>query len=195
MAARRRTRSDALEPAILDAAESLLEEAGPDGLSIRKIADRAKVAPMGLYTRFDGKHGVVDELFKVGFVRLAAVLREATSTQDPAAGLAEAALAYRRLALEHPARYQLMFLRAVPGYLPSHAALETVDAARSVLADAVRRRGERGALRVVDPDDAAGQLWAAWHGWVALELCGLVVADDPGGYERLVDLVLRGLAA
>ena len=118
MASRHRTPSEDLEPAILAAAEALLEELGPDALSIRRIAERARVAPMGLYTRFDGKHGVVDALFKEGFTLLGATIRATAAIGDPTAAFRAAGQSYRALALAHPARYRLMFLQVVRGFEP-----------------------------------------------------------------------------
>ncbi len=195
MAARHRTPSQALEPAILEAAESLLEEAGPAALSVRRIAERAGVAPMGLYTRFDGKFGVVDALFQEGFAALGATMRDHAADPDPLAGFRAAGTAYRALALAHPARYGLMFLHAVPGHTPSDEAVATADDAFRALVDVVRRCIEAGCLVTGDAVEMAQQVWAACHGWVSLELGGIsFAADQDGGYERLLDAIATGLA-
>ena len=196
MAARHRTPSGALEPAILAAAEALLEEAGPDALSIRRIAQRANVAPMGLYTRFDGKHGVVDALFMEGFAALAATIRATAAIPDPVSAFRAAGQAYRALALEHPARYGLMFLHAVPGFTPSSDAIETASGAFQALVETAARGVEDGSLHAAEPAAMAQQVWASCHGWVALELSGINFADDlDAGYDELLDLLLRGLAS
>ena len=196
MATRHRTPSDALEPAILRAAETLLEESGPEALSVRRIADRAHVAPMGLYTRFDGKYGVVDALFKEGYAMLAASIRETSADPDVVGAFRRAGGAYRELALEHPARYRLMFLHAVPGCTPSASAIETANDAFQALVGAAARCIDAGALRPADPAAIAQQVWATCHGWVSLELSGInFAADLEVGYAELLDLVLRGLSA
>ena len=195
MATRHRTPSQALEPAILEAAEALLEELGPQALSVRGIAERAGVAPMGLYTRFDGKFGVVDALFQEGFAALGAAMRAHADGPDPLAAFLAAGTAYRTLALAHPARYGLMFLHAVPGHTPSDEAVATADDAFRALVDAVRRCIDAGALAFGDPVEIAQQVWAACHGWVSLELGGICfVEDNDCGYERLLDLLVAGLA-
>jgi AcrR family transcriptional regulator len=195
MATRHRTSSEDLGPAILAAAETLLEELGPDALSIRRIAERAGVAPMGIYTRFDGKHGVVDALFQDGFALLATTMRATASVADPVAAFREAGRAYRELALAHPARYRLMFLQVIQGYEPTARALEIAHGAFEALVDAARRGVESGRWRPADPAEVAQQVWATCHGWVALELGGInFAADLAAGYDELLDLVLRGLA-
>jgi AcrR family transcriptional regulator len=196
MATRRRTPSDQLEPAILEAAESILEEEGPDALSVRRISERAGVAPMGLYSRFDGKLGVVDELFKEGFNELAATIRRACDTaDDPVVGFREAGLAYRALALAHPSRYRVMFDRPVVGYEPSEEAVVVATASFGTLVEAVTRCIDAERFTLVDPVIAAQQVWSACHGWVALELQGICFCDDPdAGYAGLLDVLERGLA-
>ena len=195
MASRRRTPSQELEPAILAAAEALLEELGPDALSIRRIAERARVAPMGLYTRFDGKHGIIDALFKEGFTLLGATIRATAAIGDPTAAFRAAGQSYRALALAHPARYRLMFLQVVRGFVPSDDAKAIAHDAFQALVEAAARCVDAGAMRPADPAAIAQQVWATCHGWVALELCGINFAADVGaGYAELLDLLLRGLA-
>ena len=41
-----------MEAALLASAAELLEQEGPDGLSVRRIAAAAGVAPMGVYNHF-----------------------------------------------------------------------------------------------------------------------------------------------
>ena len=59
-----------MESALLDAASELLEQEGPDALSVRRIAAAAGVAPMGVYNHFASKFGIIDALFMDGFGRL-----------------------------------------------------------------------------------------------------------------------------
>jgi AcrR family transcriptional regulator len=194
---RRRTPSDQLEPAILEAAEAILEEGGPDALSVRRIAERAGVAPMGLYSRFDGKLGVIDALFMEGFAELGSTIRAASeSAVDPVAGFRDTGLAYRALAVAHPSRYRVMFLGPVAGYEPSVRAVEVATAAFGALVDAVARCIDAGTFEHVDAVEAAQQVWSACHGWVALELQGICFCDDAdAGYAGLLDVLERGLAA
>lgn len=47
---------------VLDAADALLRDGGPDALSMRALADRAQVGHVTPYRLFESKHGVVLEL-------------------------------------------------------------------------------------------------------------------------------------
>src|SRR5207248_521667 len=56
--------------AILGAASRILSEEGAGALTVRRIASEAGCSTMGLYSRFGGKDGVVDELYVEGFREL-----------------------------------------------------------------------------------------------------------------------------
>ena len=59
-----------IEAALSDAAERVLVRDGPDAVTVRAVAAEAGVAPMGVYNRFGGKDGLVDELLSRGFIGL-----------------------------------------------------------------------------------------------------------------------------
>jgi AcrR family transcriptional regulator len=181
--------------ALLDAAAEILEAEGPDALSVRRIAAAAGVAPMGVYNHFESKNGIIDALFMQGFERLRAALAASSAEiEDPYEALREGGRRYRALALAHPMAYQLMFLRTIPGYEPSDAALEVAAGAFDSLVDAVVRAMAAGVLAEGPPTEIAHLVWADHHGWVSLELTGMgFVEDQDAAYERACTALLRGL--
>ena len=92
---------------------------------------------MGVYNHFDSKNGIIEALFIQGFERLSAALTTIADIEDPDEALREGGRRYRALALAHPSVYQLMFLRTVPGFEPSDAALE-------IIGPGIRQPGGRG---------------------------------------------------
>ena len=180
--------------ALLDAAAEILEAEGPDALSVRRIAAAAGVAPMGVYNHFESKNGIIDALFIQGFERLGEALATAIAEiEDPYEALREGGRRYRALALAHPMAYQLMFLRTIPGYEPSDAALEV--AGRRLRQPRRRRRARHGRRRArrgpADRDRAL--IWANHHGWVSLELTGIGLRRGPG--RRATSVRLSRVAA
>src|ERR1700683_1903032 len=97
--ARTRTPSAGMEGALLTSAADILESEGPDGLSVRRIAAAAGVAPLGVYHHFESKLGIVEALYVQGFKRLADAMAVMAQIDDPAEALLEGARAYRVLAL------------------------------------------------------------------------------------------------
>jgi AcrR family transcriptional regulator len=184
---------DPQRAALLKAATSLLAEAGPEALTVRRIAARAQCSTMGVYSRFGGKDGIVDALFQEGFDRLGAALDAAPSDLDPADALVEGCRAYRRVALAHPTSYLIMFERAVPDFWPSPTAVEHALAAHGRLVAAMERAVKAGV--VAGPaGPAAHALWALCHGLVSLQLHGMSVdVDDDQAFEASVRALVAAL--
>ena len=191
---RTRTPSAGMEAALLASAAEILETEGPDGLSVRRIAAAAHVAPMGVYNHFDSKFGIVEALFVDGFERLREALAAIADIPDPYEALREGGRRYRALALAHPMVYQVMFLRAVPGFEPSDHALELAARAFDSLVAAVERAMAAGVIAEASPAETAQVIWASIHGWVSLELLGIgFVEDQDAGFDRVCASLLRGL--
>jgi AcrR family transcriptional regulator len=191
---RTRTPSAGMEGALLTSASEILEAEGPDGLSVRRIAAAAGVAPMGVYNHFESKFGIVEALYVQGFQRLADAMAAMAEIDDPAEALQVGARAYRALALAHPMAYQVMFLRAVPGFEPSDPALTSCTRGFDFLVATVHRAVQAGVIAPGSPTETAQMIWASIHGWVSLELLGLgFVEDHEVWYDRLCQALLRGL--
>jgi AcrR family transcriptional regulator len=183
-----------MEAALLAAATDLLETEGPDSLSVRKIAAAAGVAPMGVYNHFESKFGIVEALFVMGFERLRAAMTSVDEIEDAYEALRECGRRYRALALANPMVYQIMFLRAVPGFEPSEQAIEVAVQAFGSLVNAVKRAMDTGVIAEAPLTDTAQIIWANVHGWVSLELLGLgFVEDQDTPFDRACSALLSGL--
>jgi AcrR family transcriptional regulator len=185
-----------MEEALLASAAELLEQEGPDGLSVRRIAAAAGVAPMGVYNHFESKFGIIEALFVQGFERLGEAIAATRDIEDPYEALRESGRRYRALALAHPMVYRIMFLRSVPGFEPSDQALEVASEAFGVLISSVQRAITAGVLAEGPPSDIAQMIWASIHGWVSLELMGMgFVEDQEEGFNQVCATILQGLAS
>jgi AcrR family transcriptional regulator len=184
-----------MEAALLEAAADILETEGPDGLSVRRIAAAAGVAPMGVYNHFESKSGIVEALFIQGFERLSDALGAVADVQDPTEALREGGRRYRALALAHPMVYQLMFLKVIPGFEPSDHALEIAGGAFANLVAAVQRAIAAGVIAEGEPTETAHMIWSTIHGWVSLELMGIgFVEDQAAGFDVVCQTILAGLS-
>ncbi len=179
---------------ILEAASELLSTEGASALSVRRIAAAAGCSTMGLYSRFGGKDGVVDELYAEGFERLVDAMKTNQPTDDPLADLRRAANCYRDSAIANATHYMVMFGGAVPGFEPSDASHELAHAAFNGLVGKVGRCTDAGLLDGA-PDEIAELLWGAIHGLVMLELVGInpLMSDPAARFDRALDVLFRGL--
>jgi AcrR family transcriptional regulator len=195
--ARRRTPSTKIEDRLVAAAFHLLEAEGPEALSVRRVAAEAGVAPMGVYNHFEGgKNGVVDAIFRSGFATLTEELADLGAMADPVEALREGLRRYRRLALDHPRTYEVMFFCSIPGFEPSDESHLVAASSFEVLVQAIDRGMQSGGLAVGDPVEVAQQMWAACHGAVALQIADICMVDDMDKlYEDLLDTLVRGISA
>jgi AcrR family transcriptional regulator len=186
---------DAVGATLLRAASEVLAEDGPAALTVRRIAHRAGVSTMNVYSRFGGKDGVVEHLFVEGFTRLSTAMSEVTETDDPLDDLRRCGMAYRRFALDNPTYYSIMFERVVADYAPSPAALEVAGGTLQQLADKIELAMQAGAIAAADPFQTAAAIWATCHGVISLEMkeVGPGLVDWAGVYHDATDALMTGL--
>lgn len=185
--------------ALLESAARLLGEEGPSALSTRRLAREAGTSTMAVYTHFGGMPALVREIVAEGFRRLYDRVGAVPATPDPVEDLKGMAAAYRAYALADPHVYAVMFGSAsLGGYRLREDELDVGLAAFGQLAGAVRRAMTAGLLREGDPEAVAGQFWSALHGYVMLELSGLVLVVPDPEHQLLwpmLEHLLAGLAS
>lgn len=150
----------------------LLDEGGPEAVSLREVARRAGVSPTAAYRHFADKEAMQAALAVRGFEAFAAFLAEAASN-NPDESLAAMGQAYVRFAVERPGRFRLMFGTAVAErerYPELKAAVERAS---------VRFRGA-----VNSPQQAQNVLemlraWSLIHGLAQLAIDGMPPGYDP----------------
>ena len=139
---------------IVAAARELLEEEGPDGLSMRRLAERLGIRAPSIYKHLPDKQTLENAVISDAFEEQAGVFEAAIRDSDDA--LAALGRAYRAYALAHPHLYRLMTERALD---------------RDNLAPGVEDRAGRTVVEAVGGDaDLARAAWAFAHGMTVLEL-------------------------
>ncbi|QGF23690.1 TetR/AcrR family transcriptional regulator [Raineyella fluvialis] len=157
---RRHLRRQATIEEIVDHAVDIMTTDGVAGLSLGEIARRMGVRPPSLYTYFDSKDALYDELFRRGWEAALAALADVraqlgpiTRETDPVARAVALAEGITRWGVANPALGQLMFWRPVPRFTPSDEAyapsLRVAQLARDEIGDWI----SAGRLDpLVDPD-------------------------------------------
>jgi AcrR family transcriptional regulator len=139
---------------IVGVALELLEEEGPGGLSMRRLADRVGIRAPSIYKHLPDKDALEAAIISVGFERQADVFEIALhDADDPLGAIARA---YRDFALAHPHLYRLMTER---------------ELRRDLLTPGVEDRAARPIYEAVGHDrNLARAAWAFAHGMTILEL-------------------------
>ena len=139
---------------IVDVARELLDEGGPDALTMRAIADRLGIRAPSLYKHIPDKADLEAAVIAGGFTELSAVFAKAIArSRDPITALGRA---YRAWALAHPHLYRLMTNRPLD---------------RDRLPEGVEDSAAAPLVQACGGDmDRARAAWAFSHGMVSLEL-------------------------
>lgn len=198
----RRARTADVRAALVDAAWWVLEHDGLAGLTVRAVAARAEVAPMGVYNHLRDKNGLVTAVLTRGFDEFTAALAP-RSDLSPREMLIATGHAYRAFALAHPVAYGLMFGGARDGLDadPANPHPDTVALAEAGgrafgrLLSAIQAGQAAGVVRDDPSERIAWTVWSAVHGAVSLELTGSQppTQSDPS-YEAVLEFVIRGIA-
>jgi AcrR family transcriptional regulator len=184
--------------AILDAADRVLAVDGPEALTVRRIATEAGLSTMGVYSRFGGKEGVVDQLRIDGFQILIETMELTPTTDQPLDDLRGCGRNYRKFALAHPTHYLVMFGSALTDCEMSDDAGNAGHSAFAQLVERIHRGQSLGVIRA-DVDDAAiaEVVWSTLHGHMVLELRqrhAMSGVENAERYELVLDQIVRGWA-
>ncbi len=181
--------------AILDAAQEIVAEQGPEGLSMRELANRIEYSPSGLYEYFGSKEEIIGALCMEGLERLSAALRPSTQSDRPwAERLVENGMAYLDFATRNPQHYLLMFGRVDF----EHFTFEETQRndAYGLLHQIIQGGVEAGEFRTHEGYGIEAMTYAAWalvHGLAMLQLTMLKTA--PFDTKALNRLVIEGMVA
>jgi AcrR family transcriptional regulator len=168
---RKRIHNEATAVALLDAAEAIVAADGLEGLTVRRVAEEVGTTTRAVYSSLGSKEALLTRLSERAFDLLAAQVAAVPRTDDPVADLVAAGtLGFRLWALEHPALFEIGFLRDVA--IPQEVWLQArpaVQRALDQLLDLIRRIEQTGGLagRTVEA--------ATWQFDCLCE--GLVIAD------------------
>ncbi len=176
MTDRRARRHEATRQEILDAAWRLARERGLTGWSLREVATEVGMRAPSLYGYFGSKEAIYDAMFAEGSAQLLARTDAMPRPADPVDLLRAVAREFVDFCVADPPRYQLLFLRVVPGFVPSPASYALAE---EVLE---RLRGVLAAAGVTS--ERAVDLWTA----LVTGLATQQVSNDPDG-TRWTDLV------
>lgn len=190
---------DDTSTALIAAAREILDAYGSEGLTVRRIATRAGMSTMNVYSRFDGKPGVIDELFIDGYQRLLHRLEQVRETADSVQDVMDVTHAYRQFALENRSYYHLMFgWSTIANFEPSERAVNAATHSLTHFGNRIARCQQAGQIRdfpTWEPIEIGAWLWSMIHGLVSLELSStgaqrIVWADQ---FERGIRTALDGI--
>jgi AcrR family transcriptional regulator len=186
-----------LRAALIEAAEGLLAECGPDRFSLREAARRAGVSPAAPKHHFHDARGLLTAIAVRAFDDLAARLEVAAEGSDDRIECIRAqGRAYVRFALDERARFDLMWRTALLD--GEDAELDRAGRRAFAALDRLVRGKDAVALARDDPATAPSvACWSMVHGFARLALDGSFGLDEKAAAraaEALLPLVLDRLS-
>lgn len=162
-----------LRVALLTEGIALIQDSGPEGLTLRKLAERLGVSAMAPYRHYPDKEALLAAIAADGFRQLKTRLEAAEQSSSTASSplLAEG-IAYVQFALDCPAIFRLMF-----GATRPQGQYAELDAARTGAFDVLLRQIPGTATSNERAAKARG-CWALVHGLALLLLDGLLQVPE-----------------
>jgi len=172
---RERNREEVIQ-AILDAARAVMREDGVAALNMHEVARRVGMRAQSLYTYFPSKTALYEALFVFGM----RIYNERTAQAIEQSGLSwkligNALTIFMEFAHEHPELYQLIFLRPVPGFMPSEEGIVEMTNLIAMARGAISRLIEAGVIKSQVSAEQTNDLFVAlMHG-----ITSLYMANEP----------------
>jgi AcrR family transcriptional regulator len=179
---RRRRHDERTATSLLDAAEQLITEKDLDALSLRDVAEDAGTTTRAVYTLFGSKDALLGALGIRAFELLGQQVEALPTTDRPQHDLVEAALVFRRFAIEHPALFSIAFHRADPAVWPRFR--PAAADALAVLHKRFEPLAAAGLLGGRSVPDAALQFDALCEGLAWIELRSTALTPDAEAFWR-----------
>jgi AcrR family transcriptional regulator len=177
-----------LRAEILTAATRIVEQCGPDCVTMREVAEEVGYTPTTLYLYFKDKDAILRQIVVDGFAEMAEFVASAAVGPTALDKLRQRARGYIVWGLMRPGLYQLMFeSRLEAEFTPEDGDLMSRVAADgdAVIAEALAGGQFEG---LTDPVALGNCLWAATHGTTSLAISRrLVRGADPMSARDLLD--------
>jgi AcrR family transcriptional regulator len=184
MSGARLRRRQAIVDEIVAAAWALVHEHGLAYLSMRDLGERAEMHASSLYQYFPSKLHIYDALFALGHRQLHDSMADLDVSGEPEVVFRAGSARFTAFCVADPVRYQLLFQRVIPGFVPTAASMTLAEQSYAGMAAVLTRLG------VVEPADM--DLWAA----LQMGLTEQQLANDPDGdrwvnqLDRAIDMFL-----
>ncbi len=172
--------------AILDAALAIINQYGPNALSMRELADRIDYSPAGLYEYFGGKDEIIEAICEQGHEELTAYMDAVDRSLPLKDYMMGIGLAYIRFALTYPDHFLLMFTSATPPEFSSDLPAEALTEGSSfgILVQAIQRGIAEG---VYTTRPGYGWLEMSYAAWAMVHGIAMLRVTSLRGFEYTFD--------
>jgi len=163
---------------ILGACLDIVKEEGWPALSMRKIADRIEYTAPIIYEYFSNKEAILQELTRIGYVKLAKKMEEASSSlTDPAEQLEAMWMAYWNFAFAEKELYQVMYGVEANCCVMENACAE-IKGPSTMLWDKIEEIIPEAKRTEEYVDTKYYTFWSVVHGLISINMTRQLVSED-----------------
>ena len=164
-----------LREALIDAAVQLVEEGGPDNVSVREVAKRAGVSPGAPFRHFTNKTALMTAVAEQAMSQFRFEITNAVAnvaTDDPIERFAAIGVAYLRWAIRNPTHFQIISTRSLIDWDSSESLRHDNEAVRSLMEGSMVEAQRRSMLRSNDIADTQIAARALVYGLARMAIDG-----------------------
>lgn len=174
---------------LVSAASRLLDEGGQEAVTLRAVAERVGVSHNAPYRHFSGRAALLAAVAERDFTTLKQTFEaNDAANPDPEKALRAGASELIAYAMEHKARYRLLF--SDPQLLPETSLKDAAFGSFTAFAVIVARCQDVGALPAVETTSLTGLIYSALHGAIDLHIGGRSSdAKGLGSVDATADLL------
>jgi AcrR family transcriptional regulator len=182
---------------ITTAARRLLDQEGPEAVTMRKVAGAVGITPMAIYRHFPDREGLLNAVADQGFEELASRLKRMRFSGGIEERLSKMGETYLNHALKNPRLFELMFLKPREGarrYPRDFKAGRSPTA--NLMVEVLKEGMVSGYFREDDAWEIVFEMGALSHGLIMLYLGGrmdMTAARFRALYQRSFRRYLHGI--
>jgi len=166
---------------IANVALTILENEGPEAVSMRRVAEAVGITPMAIYHHFPSREALLNTITDREFAKLLSYMQAHPLNGGVEDRLVAVMAGYVDYAFAQPRVFDFIFSRPRPG---ARQFPKDFRARRSptlnLVADLLAAEMKKGSLKRDDVWEVAFALWAHVHGYVMLHRAGRVALLERG---------------
>lgn len=171
----------------------ILEDEGPEAVSMRRVASAIGITPMAIYHYFPNREALLQSVVDKEFESFQQLIARTPGFRSLEAEISHIMDAYVDYALARPRIFEYVFSKPRPGARRYPADFrERRSPTLNPVSDAVAKWMQRGALKQDDVWEIALELWAHAHGYLMLHQAGRFDLTDQD-FRKLLQRSLRRL--
>lgn len=178
---------------IIEAAAAIMQEHGPEAVTIRRVADTMECPTKIIYNLFGSKEGLAKELFLEGCKLMAAEFRAVPDHANLEEYLRTLGQAYWDFSRNYTSYYMVMFGGAFSEFKPEEESLQAIVTALQQVILIITQAIEQGFIAEKDPILVVNLVWATLHGTIHLHLGGHIQSEEAAKalYDRSVSNLMQ----